>query len=57
MYVFHSVAYIICYDGWGSVRICFYDVGRIDALLKPACKWSFSRDTVTLKELSNKSVA
>jgi len=27
------------------------DAGRIDALLKFAYKWSFSRDTVTLNEL------
>jgi len=30
------------------------DVGRIDALLKRAYKWSFSKDIVTLNELINK---
>jgi len=31
------------------------EAGRIDAFLKRAFKWSFSKDIVTLDELSNKS--
>jgi len=38
-----------------GVFACAADAARIDALLKRAYKWSFSKDVVTLSELLNKS--
>jgi len=41
-------------SAWG-VFASAANAGRIDALLKRANKWSFSKDIVTLSELLNKS--
>jgi len=44
--------YIVCRE---HITASAADAGRIDALLKHAHKWSFSKDIVTLNDLLSKS--